>query len=79
MSKLKNTTGRNSLSYRFTVDTQEDVDLINLNRLVRSNNEWSKTKLRVCLMPRGKRVSNAYMTLVKDATHFYVYVYDKLT
>jgi len=91
MAYLKNSEKRNTLAYRFTVDSKDDMGLIKLKDIIKEHNKlarkWGRVPTQTLrLMARGTRVKWAkadgknarrYDTYLphKYATYFDVYVY----
>ncbi len=79
--------GTRSDAYRFSTEDKNCEDIANLRKVTASYNKNlrqyicdthrmdERSFLKVCIKPRGKRPANSYHTLVKDATHYDVYVW----
>ena len=78
MGYLRIANKRTTSAYRFTVDTKDDIDLINLKALIKGDNRYTpfrhSTKRRVCLVGRGGNRGRGWTTPHSIATSFDVYV-----
>lgn len=80
MAYLNNCNKRTTLAYRFTVENKQDLDLLELKRIIKKHNKlaskWACLNTqRVRLMARGGKRGRTYSTPHANATYFDVYVH----